>query len=180
MPSKILPQAALKELFDYDPITGVLVWRNRPLGHFKNSQSFASWNTKYAGKEAGCLDAEGYFVVGINGNLFKAHRIIYKIIHGTEPLQIDHKNHIRHDNWQDNLRAANNKINMQNRKLPFNSTSGIMGVFWNKNARKWMAHITADGKRIPIGRFEDLFEAICARKSSEVKHGFHENHGRQS
>lgn len=178
MPKEILSQSELKELFDYDYETGVLTWRNRPCEHFKTRDAFRTWNTRFSGKSAGCLRPDGYLSVGINYAQFQVHRIIYKIIHGTEPPQIDHKNHIRHDNWQDNLRAATQQINGKNQKRPSNNKSGITGVIWNKRKGKWQAYIRAGGKNIYLGLFEDIENAISARHSAEIKYGFHENHGR--
>lgn len=178
MPSKILPQSDLKELFDYDPDTGILTWRIRPADHFKTRQAFDAWNTKYAGKAAGSLNNDGYLQVGINGNRFQAHRIIYKWLHNEEPEQIDHINHVRDNNRSVNLRAATNQINGMNRNMNSNNTSGVMGVSWFKPSSKWRADIWADGKQINLGYFDAKKDAINARQSAETEYGYHPNHGR--
>lgn len=174
----LLTQEYLKVCFDYSPETGVLTWRARPSEHFPSQQGYNVFNTRFAGKAAGSLTSNGYLQVRINGKLFLVHRIIYKWLHDEEPEQIDHKNHIRDGNWQDNLRAATNKINHMNQNRPSNNTSGVMGVSWCKRDKKWVAQIQADGKKINLGGFVDIEDAIRVRQEAEVEHGFHANHGR--
>ena len=48
-----------------------------------------------------------------------------------------------------------------------NNTSGCSGVSWDKHANKWVASIVNNGKRIKIGRFFELEDAIKARKAAE-------------
>jgi len=178
MPNAILSQTELKLLFDYDPESGALTWRNRPVEHFKSRQSFLAWNARFPGKTAGCINNQGYLQVRINGSLFKAHRIIYKIIHGTEPPEIDHINGARDCNCASNLRAATGKINQKNQRLPSNNTSGCIGVGWNKRDNKWVASINAEGTRKHLGYFDDKQGAINARQGAEIEYGFHPNHGK--
>lgn len=64
-----LTQELLKELIDYDPLTGVFVWRERPLIMFNSKQGYGGWNARYANKEAGC------FAKNKNGLVFKKVRI---------------------------------------------------------------------------------------------------------
>ena len=48
-----LPDADyLKECFECDPETGVLIWKRRPVWHFSCSRVASIWNAKYAGREA--------------------------------------------------------------------------------------------------------------------------------
>lgn len=175
----ILPQEYLKTLFDFSPETGSLIWRVRPISHFKTPRAFKSWHTKYAGKEAGSLGLSGYLQVAINDNLFKAHRIIYKLLYNEEPEQIDHINHIRHDNRPVNLRAATRQENSKNRNMQSNNTSGITGVDWNKPTGKWRARIDVGGKKINLGLFADIEDAAEVRNAAEIKCEFHKNHGRK-
>jgi len=46
-----------------------------------------------------------------------------------------------------------------------------------KDAKKWGARIETLDKRLNLGCFEDFFEAICVRKSAEIRYNYHENHG---
>ena len=46
---------------------------------------------------------------------------------------------------------------------------GCSGVNWCRRREKWLARITTNGKQTRLGSFEDWFEAVCARKSAEVR-----------
>lgn len=53
------------------------------------------------------------------------------------------------------------------RTMQKNNTSGHTGVSWDITRNKWKVSIKVDGKTINLGRFEDLQEAIDARKKYE-------------
>ena len=54
LPLRTLPDASyLRERLDYNPETGVFIWRARPLEHFQNAALCGTWNTRYAGKSSG-------------------------------------------------------------------------------------------------------------------------------
>lgn len=171
-------QTKLHDLFVYNE--GQLIWRQRPQGMFSTVQSCNSWNAKYAGQLAGTPDGRGYFKVGINKTIYKLHRIIYKMFHGTDPIEIDHIDGNKMNNNIDNLRSATRKGNCRNYPIRKDNTSGVTGVYWYKRLSLWNSTISANGKHIKLGYFHDKFEAIAARKSAEIRYGFHPNHGRQS
>ena len=162
----MLTQKELKELLHYDPDTGVFTWIARP--------SMAV----HSGDTAGSVDRFGYAHIGIRGRIYLAHRLAWLYVYGVWPKdQIDHINHGRGDNRIINLREANSTDNNQNRSIPNINTSGICGVQWHKLRKRWYTAITANGERIYLGCYSDFFEACCARKSAENRHGFHINHG---
>ena len=136
-------------------------------------------NAKSAGNIAGYMEVQGYIAVGIDGSMFKSHRLIWKLINGTEPEEIDHINHDRADNRLENLRAATDKINRKNRKLPKHNTSGVMGVSWHEQHKKWYARIGIGKRRKFLGLFDSLDEAAEVRKAAEKEFDYHENHGRE-
>ena len=49
-------------------------------------------------------------------------------------------------------------------------SSGVVGVSWDKRTKKWKARIGVSGSRIELGRFNDLSDAIFARKEAERKY----------
>jgi len=112
--NKPLPsQEHLRQIFAYDADTGVLTWREREF----NSLLANGWNTKYANKVAGVKNSAGYLIVGIDGNKFLAHRIVWKWLHGTEPLIVDHIDGDTTNNCATNLREATESLSMFNRRL---------------------------------------------------------------
>lgn len=159
-------QAEVRELFDYRD--GDLWWFKRPSNRVDVS------------KPAGCIHKiNGYRVIRIGGKLQFSHRLIWLYVHGEFPEdQIDHINGERSDNRIENLRAVTDRENSRNKSKYTNNTSGTTGVSWEKQEGKWHAIIRVDGRQKHLGFFDDIDEAIAARKAAEVVWGFHENHGR--
>jgi len=178
----MVSQNYLNECFMYNSETGELIWKNRPIDHFKSLHSCNRLNSACAGKKAGGLvkgwGETKYQVINLDGKKFKAHRIIWKMINGVDPEEIDHINGNGLDNRVVNLRDVTRSGNGKNKKIQVSNSSGLSGVYWHKSNQYWCAQIGSEGKRIFLGGFEDKFEAYCSRKSAEGRYGFHANHGR--
>lgn len=58
---------------------------------------------------------------------------------------------------------------IQSKTVRSNNKSGVTGVFFDKKSSKWRAEIMLQGKRICLGRFSNLSEAIEARLTAEEK-----------
>lgn len=137
------------------------------------------WNAKFAGTKA--FDSHhrsGYRFGCVGRSNFLAHRIIWKVVHGVDPKDIDHISGNKADNRLVNLRAAGKLANAKNMPRPSNNTSGHIGVHFCKCTGRWRVELIADGKKIRVGRFDTLEEAAAARRETAIAHGFHENHGR--
>lgn len=83
---------------------------------------------------------------------------------------VDHICHKKYDNRRSQLRRANDQLNARNRIIPSNNTSGVKGVCWRKREQKWRAYITVNHKRIELGNYIDIEDAIEARKKAEKKY----------
>jgi hypothetical protein len=163
----LVTQERAKELLEYTPESGLLVWKKT------NS------NVAKKGSIAGHLSkADNRVSVRVDGKLYKAHRVIFLIMTGEWPEEIDHINGNSSDNRWVNLRNVAHHENMKNRKVCSNSKTKIMGVVWNRHNQKWRVRIKALGIYKEIGSFFDFFDACCARISAENQMGFHANHGR--
>lgn len=168
MAANSLPdQAYLAECFTYDPETGVLRWRDRPRHHFK---SYAAWlGCRNAGKIAGTKGG-GYILVSVGGRgapLYRAHRLIWKLVHGTEPTVIDHWDKNPNNNRMANLRPATKTTNGGNSKVHINNQIGLKGVGRGNALRTttFYAAITISGRKIRLGSFptaEEAHAAYCA------------------
>lgn len=166
MPKQIVTQKRLKELFNYDPITGDFTRLVRTARRVQ------------IGDIAGHRRSDGYLIIIIDYRYYLAHRLAFLYMAGKFPTdQADHINHIRHDNRWVNLREATNTTNRRNQSMPCDNTSGVMGVSWYKRDRKWHARIQIKGKTKHLGYFTDIEGAVAARKEAEIKYGFHKNHG---
>ena len=70
------------------------------------------------------------------------------------------------------LRLANFADNARHRRTLGNTVSGVKGVSWNKEKKKWQAVIKVNSVTIRLGRFDDLQEAAKAyREAALIHHG---------
>ena len=151
----------VEQHLSYDPLTGEFTWKKSRYG-------------VSAGQAAGCVTANGYICIGLNNEIVLAHRLAWFCSYGNWPEgQIDHINGRRSDNRLANLRDVTNQENQRNRKVRHDSLTGVTGVGWCRQTGKWRAKIGVDYKIIHLGRFDNQFEAICARKSAELRFGFY-------
>lgn len=169
----------LRELLTYNPETGELVWKPRGLRHFVSRGACKTWNKRFAGTEAGNINAHGYRAIKLPASLQYAHRIAWAMHTGSWPAdQIDHINQRRDDNRISNLREATNQQNMKNQTRLKTNKSGATGVHWCNRRSKWVAQIKNDGRGVFLGYFADFDQAVVSRKAAEMKFGYSENHGR--
>lgn len=150
---KPLPDVGiLDHLFKANFQTGKLVWVNPPK-HQGNKK----------GKEAGSINAFGYRKVSIGGQLYAAHRLIWKMYYRTEPPPvIDHIDRDKTNNAISNLRECSESENKQNTGLYRDNTSGINGVSWHKHSKAWVVTKMIDGTDYYIGTYPDINDAISA------------------
>jgi hypothetical protein len=166
MKARSLPsQDYLASCFDYNSDTGELIWKRRPVEHFKNPARWSSWNQCYAGTVAGTINDRGYYHVLIQGHHYTIHRIVWKLVKGEEPPEfVDHEDRNRGNNRIRNLRAATRREQRWNSRLNKDNRAGLRGVGRRKN--KWMARIKVDGKSRCLGTFDTAEEASAAYQAA--------------
>jgi hypothetical protein len=149
----------LQCLLDYDLETGIFRWRVQPCNRIK------------AGVVAGTVNHDGYIRIKINGTLFMAHRLAWLHTHGTWPLQqIDHINGDKADNRIRNLRDVSRSVNMQNQvRAQKDNTSGLRGVSWHKDKKRWEACISVNGQNEYLGSFDTTEAAHAAYLSAKLR-----------
>ena len=81
---------------------------------------------------------------------------------------IDHINKNRADNRKCNLRLCKRAENDRNRSTYSTNTSGVTGVYFDKQRNKWVASISYNKKRTLIGRFASKEDAVRARIEREA------------
>jgi hypothetical protein len=140
-------------LLDYNPETGIFIWKVYINGRAK------------VGDIAGSEDSKGYIVISIGGQRFKAHSLAWFYVHG-EWRMIDHKEFPYNNNAIDNIRPATFSQN-NHRKHTFNPT-GFIGVRFKSG--KYEANIRIAGVITTIGRYATAGEAGAAyqQKAREV------------
>jgi hypothetical protein len=154
------------EIFEYRD--GELYWKIRPS------------NKKLQNKKVGCF-SHGYIRLGYKKKLYYAHRVIWEMHYGKIPsgLLLDHDDGNGLNNKIKNLKLVDHIGNKRNLPINCRNTSGVTGVYWNKQKNAWDACLNLRGKKINLGRYKNKEDAIKARKESEIEYGFSSTHGKR-
>ena len=107
-----------------------------------------------------------YLQKRVNKKIILLHRYIMGFPNGI----VDHINHNTLDNRKENLRITNNANNLRNGTLRPNNKTGVVGVSYCEESKKYTAHIKVNYKSIYLGAFDTLEEAKTIRKNAEIKY----------
>lgn len=166
------PADQLRSWFRYAAETGELFYLPRTAAMFegsaRNPEVMArSWNTRFVGRAA-TIENSGYIAVHMGGQRYLAHRVIWKLVHGSEPDIIDHINGNRRDNRLANLRNVTEAQNKRNLAPHRTNRSGRTGVRFHKLMGRWQARYC----RTHLGTFDSFNDALAAREAAEVMAGY--------
>ena len=161
-----LTHERLLEVLDYDPDTGLFVWKVQ-----------LAVSAGKVGTVAGCHGPGGYRQIRIDNVCYLGHRLAWFYVFSVWPKQIDHKDGCRTNNCILNLREATASQNAANKKLQINNTSGFKGVRGRINsagAVRWQAkvevHKFGRRKSITVGTFDTPELASQAYHREAEKH----------
>lgn len=110
----------------------------------------------------------GYLANSASNTLL--HRLIMKEKIKSSKDTVDHINRDKLDNRKSNLRIVTKQVNLLNKGLQQNNTSGARGVKVKtlKSGKKvYEASIGLNGKDTYLGRFKDFNQAVLKRKEAE-------------
>lgn len=122
------------------------------------------------GRDSWYCDKDGYLVSSYFYNGVRRFVRFHRLVMHAKPGQcVDHINKNKADNRKKNLRCCERSENDRNRSLYSCNTSGVAGVYFDKQRKKWVASITYNHKKVYLGRYAVKEEAILARLTKEVE-----------
>lgn len=142
---------ALEAAFIYDPMNGTLTRRAK--------------RSRYKSDAAAEISNSGYPRTCFKGVRYLTHRLIYIMVHGEIPegTEIDHINQDKLDFRISNLRAVPRFVNMENRGIMQNNTSGFKGVSFHVRKGAWFGRKQVQDTRKytrPCPTAEDAYRAL--------------------
>lgn len=149
----------LREVVDYNPVTGVFIWK-----------SILKRSRRKVGEVAGYVGKDSIYI-SIDGVTYRAHHLAWLYVHGVLPEKnLDHKNVNFTDNSIANLRPCNQSQNLANTRIRKNSISGFKGVSWIPEKKKWRANVMFNGKNRFLGYFDNAEKAAEAYRIGAAKY----------
>ena len=148
---QLITHARLREVLHYCQITGLWVWKIRPIN-------------VPPGQFAGSVDtSRNRTNIWVDNNKYRGARLAWFWMTGKWPKEIDHIDHNNlNDSWR-NLRDITHQQNTCYRRKFSNNTSGSKGVHFHKRDLKWYVQVGSKGRKLHIGVFHhDQKEAAIA------------------
>jgi hypothetical protein len=143
-----------------ETINGVpCVWIH--LGGFKWT---VLWESDLPLVESVSWGFDGKYARQPDGAKLRMHQVLFPCVDG---LEADHQDGDELNNRRSNLRSATSSQQKMNRGKNRNGASPRKGVYWHKKAGKWMVSVGLEYRSIYIGLYDNLDEAIAARKDAE-------------
>jgi len=146
---------------------GVLYWK-KTRGKAKKGARCGSVNK-----------TSGYRTIKVSLLNLYYHRVLWLMTFKEWPNgSLDHIDGNTLHNKIENLRVVSQSVNLRNRAISKNNTSGIMGVNYKKSRKTWQAVIVTDEGKTLYKSFKHKGAAAVQRKYWEYKFGYHPKHGR--
>ncbi|MBG24141.1 MAG: Fis family transcriptional regulator [Idiomarinaceae bacterium] len=185
-----IPVEQVRELLDYNPETGDLIWKKRKtVSEHWTVNGANQFNRRYAGTVAGGkrkVKNRDYYRIEVRLPMVKskvlAHRLAWVLMTGEWPPElIDHIDQDPTNNRWDNLQLASYADNQKNVRLRSDNAIGLSGVSYCKRSGKWIAKTYANGSSTAARheRCDTLLDAAAARFRQLRELGFNPLHGRK-
>lgn len=113
------------------------------------------------------IDKNGY-VVNKTDKLISMHRLVMGF--PDNDLEVDHIFHNKNDNRKEKLRIVTPSQNHMNKGKLSTNTSGYTGVYYHKPTGKQIAEIRINKKKISLGSYTDIDDAVMARTEAEIEY----------
>lgn len=92
------------------------------------------------------------------------------LIGSKKGYDVDHIDRDKMNNRKSNFRYIKRNLNAFNAVIQKNNTTGVTGVTFRKDFKKYTAQICANYKNIYLGSFSNKSDAVKARKEAELKY----------
>lgn len=157
----MITQSRLKELVNYDPLTGIFTWRCNRGG------------TAWKGSIAGHKHSSGRVYLNLDREKYFAHTMAWLYMYGEVIPNLDHRDTNGLNNRIKNLRKATQSQNMRNSRIRSDNSSGIKGVSWSKSRKRWIVRLNTEPHLVKhIGSFKDIELAeLVANEARKLYHG---------
>jgi hypothetical protein len=143
----------LHELLDYDPLTGVFLWK-------------VSRGRIRAGAVAGTINTSGYRQIRMDGRAYLADRLAWLFMTADwPPGLVDHRDRDTDNNRWSNLRVCNHSQNAAN---SLRKKAGLKGVA--RRGRRFCAAIKVNGKHLHLGHYDTPEDAHAAYLTAAISH----------
>lgn len=154
---KTIDVETLRHWLTYEPETGLIRWRVKPLGQRRKEGDIAGNRDKQS----------GYIQIRLFYTKVYGHRVAWALYHGEWPSQqIDHINLQRDDNRIANLRLATHQQNAMNQPKR-KSKTGMTGVY--RSTCGYVAQMKHNRRTVYLGHFKSPEEAKSAYDAAILK-----------
>lgn len=159
-------QKELRRLFTYEPETGRVFWKKRKSPNI-SEECVAGYLHKKRKR----------WHVKVGTKTLMLHRVIWVYQFGDIPegMVVDHIDHDSSNNKLSNLRCVSRAENNRNMK-PRKNKTGVTGVSFDKKRQCWRVQIAFNKKRVYLGSFKKIADAVRARRCAQQAFGYHKNH----
>jgi hypothetical protein len=134
----MITQGRIKEVLSYEAATGVFKYK-------------VTYGSKKKGGMAGWVNDLGYRWIELDGSMYRAARLAWVYVYGTEPTDLEHIDGDRDSNRISNLRESNPRdirINNSKRK-----GGKLLGASFYKRSGTWISYIRFKGIKYHIGYY---------------------------
>lgn len=153
----MLTQERLKNLLNYDPLTGIFTWKvtkaNKPIGSIAGS-------------------GNNYITIQIDNKRYRAHRLAFLYMLGRLPKdEVDHIDRNPLNNAWNNLREVSHAENQLNKSNNINKRSGFTYITGRSSTHRWVVRLGKKYNEKYLGAYGTIEEAATILENAllEIK-----------